>query len=229
MPELKTIFFDIGNTLLFPTRPVILASLYQQGIIPTLEQWHAVERATKKKFDDIVQHGGPADHSFWFMFYTQLLADLGIDDSGLRQQMVSATQVSANWCDIRPGTREWLERIRSRYPLAVISNADGKIAAVLERCGIADCFRSITDSGVVGCEKPAAAIFQAALRAMKAQPEHSLYVGDVYSVDYLGATGAGMQAILFDVSGAYRGNGLPRVESLEELEAELRRNPPVSS
>ena len=30
-----------------------------------------------------------------------------------------------------------------------------------------------------------------------------------------------MQATLFDVSGAYRENGLPRVESLEELEERL--------
>jgi FMN phosphatase YigB (HAD superfamily) len=56
---------------------------------------------------------------------------------------------------------------------------------------------------------------------MKAEPEQSLYVGDVYSVDYLGATGAGMQALLFDVAGTYRELGLPRVESLEELEEEL--------
>ena len=56
---------------------------------------------------------------------------------------------------------------------------------------------------------------------MDAAPEQSLYVGDFYSVDYLGATRAGMQAILFDVSGAYRESGLPRVESLEELENKL--------
>ena len=42
-------------------------------------------------------------------------------------------------------------------------------------------------------------------------------MGDVYSVDYRGATRAGMQAVLFDVCGAYREKGLPRVESLEEL------------
>ena len=40
---------------------------------------------------------------------------------------------------------------------------------------------------------------------MEAKAEDSLYVGDVYSVDYLGATGVGMQGILMDVSGAYRG------------------------
>jgi FMN phosphatase YigB (HAD superfamily) len=57
---------------------------------------------------------------------------------------------------------------------------------------------------------------------MNAAPEESLYFGDVYSVDYLGATGAGMQAILMDVSGAYRNKGLPRIESLQELQSALR-------
>jgi putative hydrolase of the HAD superfamily len=74
---------------------------------------------------------------------------------------------------------------------------------------------------LVGQEKPHPAIFEAALRSLDATPEQSLYVGDVYSVDYLGATRAGMQAILFDVSGAYRDSDLPRVESLEDLENNL--------
>ena len=103
-----------------------------------------------------------------------------------------------------------------KYQTAVISNADGKIEVVLRRCGIADCFRTITDSGLVGYEKPHPEIFRQALRTMHAAPETSLYVGDVYSIDYLGATGAGMRAILMDVPGAYRDKGVPRVESLAE-------------
>jgi len=221
MPVPKTIFFDVGNTLLFPDRPHILAPLHQQKLTPSLEQWNAIERKTKKEFDEILQHDGKADHSFWYLFYSHLLQELGVRDDALRDDMVTATRVSANWCDIRPGTRELLQRLGRRHPLAVISNADGKIADVLERCGIADCFLAITDSGLVGYEKPHPAIFEAALRGMDAAPEQSLYVGDVYSVDYLGATGAGMQAILFDVSGAYLESGLPRVESLEELEKKL--------
>jgi FMN phosphatase YigB (HAD superfamily) len=218
---LKAIFFDVGNTLLFPDRSHILAPLRQQKLTPSLQQWHAIERKTKKEFDDILQHDGKADRSFWYLFHSHLLRELGIDDDALRDEMVETTRVSANWCDIRPGTREVLLRLGQRYPLAVISNADGKIADVLERCGIVDCFRTITDSGLIGCEKPHAAIFEEALRGMDAVAEQSLYVGDVYSVDYLGATRAGMQAILFDVSGAYRESGLPRVESLEELEGKV--------
>ncbi|MGC2792139.1 MAG: HAD hydrolase-like protein, partial [Candidatus Sulfotelmatobacter sp.] len=106
--------------------------------------------------------------------------------------------------------------------VAVISNSDGKIEHVLSRCGIADCFESITDSGTVGVEKPHAAIFEAALSAMQARADESLYVGDMYSVDYLGARSAGMEAVLLDVSGAYRDRELPRVESIEQFEAWLR-------
>jgi HAD superfamily hydrolase (TIGR01509 family) len=218
---LKTIFFDVGNTLLFPDRAQILAPLHTRNVTPSLEQWHAVERLTKPKFDEIVQHGGPVDHGFWYMFYSRLLEEFGVEGSALRDSLMRATQVSANWSEIRPGTRELLQRLGKRHRLAVISNADGKIAEVLKRCGIADCFASITDSGLVGYEKPHPAIFQAALQAMGAKPEESLYVGDVYSVDYLGATGAGMQAVLFDVAGAYREMGVARVESLEELEKRL--------
>ena len=168
-----------------------------------------------------MQHDGKADHGFWHLFHSHLLEELGVHDDSLRDDLVRATRVSANWCEILPGTREKLEQLGRRYPLAIISNADGKIADVLARCGIADCFLDITDSGLVGYEKPHPAIFEAALRAMDATPAECLYVGDVYCVDYLGATGVGMQAMLFDVAGAYRGTGLPRVESLEQLEAAL--------
>ena len=89
-------------------------------------------------------------------------------------------------------------------------------------CGIADCFESITDSGIVGFEKPRREIFEAALKTMNARADESLYVGDVYSVDYVGARNAGMQALLFDVAGAYRDRREPRVESMVQLEAWLK-------
>jgi len=219
--NITTIFFDVGNTLLFPNRPHILAPLHQRNIHPTIEQLHAAERITKTKFDAVLENGESLDHGFWFLFYEHLLADLKIQDDALHRELADSMRYSANWCHILPGTREILDRLAKRYRLAVISNADGKVAAVLARCGIGDCFATVTDSGVIGHEKPHPAIFQAALQAMNAEAQHSLYVGDVYSVDYLGATRAGMQAILFDVAGTYRNRGLPRVESLAELERML--------
>jgi HAD superfamily hydrolase (TIGR01509 family) len=221
MPVPRTIFFDVGNTLLFPNRREILSPL-SVNLQPTLSQWQALERKTKNEFDRGMQ-GGRIDHSFWWTFHTYLLQEANAFNEELREQLVKNTQFSANWDQILPGTRESLERIGARHGIAVISNADGKIEAVLRRCGIFDCFQSVTDSGIVGEEKPNPAIFHAALAQMKAQPAESLYVGDVYSVDYVGARNAGMDAILFDVAGTYRDRNLPRVESLEELEIWLKK------
>lgn len=216
MAECRFIFFDVGNTLLFPNRARMLAPMPEDRH-PTLEAWQALERRTKHEFDKGLLEG-KVDHGFWWTFHTYLLQELNAMDDGLRNTLVENTQNSANWDQILPGTREALERLRKQYAIAVISNADGKIDAVLRRCGIVDCFQSITDSGHVGHEKPHPAIFEAALREMKADAADSLYVGDVYSVDYVGARQAGMQAVLFDVAGAYRERELPRVESLVALE-----------
>ncbi len=188
---------------------------------PTLAQWQALERRTKVEFDHGMQ-GGRVDHGFWWTFHTYLANDLDEPAGGreaLVQELVRNTQNSANWDQILPGTRGILDRIAAKNRIAVISNADGKIEQVLTRCGIADCFESITDSGIVGFEKPRAEIFEHALQAMNARADESLYVGDVYSVDYVGARNAGMHAVLFDVAGAYP--ELPRVESLGQLESWL--------
>lgn len=220
MAERRVIFFDVGNTLLFPNRAKMLAPISSDRH-PTLEQWQTLERRTKQEFDLGMQSGG-VDHGFWWTFHTYLLQQLG-EDASIRDALVENTQNSANWDQIPPGTRDCLDRLRRKFRIAVISNADGGIERVLTRCGIADCFESITDSGIVGIEKPRAEIFEAALTAMNARSDESLYVGDVYSVDYVGARNAGMQAVLFDVARAYRNRDLPRVESLQQLATWLQQ------
>jgi HAD superfamily hydrolase (TIGR01509 family) len=218
---IEALFFDVGNTLLFPNREKMLYSLHSRQVFPSEQLLQSIERETKQEFDALVESHFAIDHGFWWMFYSRLLRELGIPEETTCADLVARTQTSSNWCDIRPGTREALLRLRRRYRLAVISNADGKIADILAHCGIADCFETITDSGIVGKEKPHPAIFEAALQSLGVNAEQSLYAGDVYCVDYLGSTAAGMQCVLFDVPGAYTHKGLPRVESLEELEALL--------
>ena len=219
--EVKTIFFDVGNTLLFPNRERIHAPLAERGVALDSTHLRDLECRIKNKFDSLMTKDGSHDHSFWWMYYTQLFAEIGLKDEPLRNQLVTNIRDSANWDQIRPGTRDELQQMANRYRIGVISNADGRIEDVLRRCEIADCFLSITDSGLVGYEKPHPEIFRQALETLHARPEESLYVGDVYSVDYLGATQAGMQAVLMDVPGAYTDKGVPRVESLAELTAVL--------
>jgi putative hydrolase of the HAD superfamily len=218
---IQALFFDVGNTLLFRDMDTVLQPLHQMSIFPSLNLLNAVERRTKREFDTLVESHSGMDQGFWAIYYSHLLNELGIANESICADLVGRTRISANWSVIRPGTRETLLRLACDYHLGVISNADGKINEILRRCGIEDCFESITDSGLVGQEKPNPAIFEAAVRSLGVSAGNSLYLGDVYSVDYLGATGFGIHSVLFDVPGAYKDRGLPRVESLEEFEALL--------
>jgi HAD superfamily hydrolase (TIGR01549 family) len=219
--KVKTIFFDVGNTLLFPNRKRIDAPLAERGFTPDSEHLRDLERRIKHEFDSLMIADGNHDHGFWRMFYAQLFREIRVTDDALCDQLVNNIRKSGNWDQILPGTREKLLELGKQCRIGVISNADGKIEDVLRRCGIADCFLSITDSGLVGYEKPHPEIFRRALASLQAAPEESLYVGDVYSVDYAGATGVGMQAVLMDVPGAYREKNLPRVENLAQLQTML--------
>jgi putative hydrolase of the HAD superfamily len=221
--NINTIFFDVGNTLLFPNREAIHAPLTARGYTLAAEHLRDLECRTKNQFDRIMTTNGTSDQSFWWMYYSQLFLEIGLQDDALRDELVASIRDSANWNVILPRTPDHLSKIGERFRIAVISNADGKIENVLQKCGMAQYFATITDSGLVGFEKPRPEIFRHALKSMNALPEQSLYVGDVYSVDYLGATGAGMEAMLMDVPGAYCDLGVPGVRSLEELRATLSK------
>src|SRR5438046_9009682 len=158
MPQkLKAIVFDVRNPLLFPNRSKILAPLYEREISPPPRLLRALECRTKIEFDAIVERG-PADHGFWFLFYSHLMDELGIEGDGLRDLLVENTRISANWCDVRPGTREVLQRLGKQYRLGVISNADGQIASVLQHCGTAHSSHTITHAARTGCHYPRGAI-----------------------------------------------------------------------
>jgi HAD superfamily hydrolase (TIGR01509 family) len=219
---IEALFFDVGNTLLFRDLEKVLFPLYRNGVFPSLDLLYCIERRTKREFDSLTESHAVIDHGFWHIYYSHLLRELQMEDDGICADLVARTRISANWSMIRPGTLDVLLRLAQSYRLAVISNADGKIHEILASNGIANCFETITDSGIVGYEKPHPAIFEAAVKSLRVPPGSSLYLGDVYSVDYLGATGIGMHSVLFDVAGAYKDKNLPRVESLEEFETQLR-------
>jgi HAD superfamily hydrolase (TIGR01509 family) len=222
---LSSILFDAGNTLVFPDLSRTLAPLAAAGFAASQEELYAAERFAKKRLDAAMAARQPdqsVDHDYWSVYYTQLTEALGAP-AGLVPACVAATRRSDHWTRVIPGTAELLRALQSRgLRLGVISNSDGRIADALRSAGLGDeFFQSYTDSGNVGVEKPDPAIFRMAVEALGKRPEDCLYVGDTYSVDFAGASRAGLRAILMDPAGVYRDDPHPRVESLEELLAAI--------
>lgn len=220
---IEVIFFDVGNTLLFPDHEKTLAPLWARGIHPDEVQLQAAERVARQEMDLLVSQTRKVDQQYWETYYSHLLRTLGISDVSLRLELVSLARTSSNWSRIKPGTVEVLEAMKKSYRLGVISNSDGHMAERLAKCGLGSYFEQVIDSAKVGHEKPAPEIFQAALSAMPVAAERALYLGDIYSVDYLGAQKVGMHAMLMDVAGVYASRNLPRIESLGDLEALVLR------
>lgn len=220
--RLEAIFFDAGGTLFYPDRDRTLAPLYERGIRPTDVQLYAAERYAKHDLDAVGARTRKVDQQYWENYYGYLLQSLNITDVSLRLALINAVRTSANWGYVLPGTREILDKLARQYKLGVISNSDGRIANLFARSELAGCFLSVTDSGQVGHEKPDGRIFEAALRSVGVVAEKSLYIGDIYSVDYLGATNAGMHGLLLDPAGTYATTPTPRIQSLAELQGRLQ-------
>jgi len=220
---IEVIFFDVGNTLLFPDHEKTLAPLLNRGIRPAEAQLFAAERIARQEMDLIVSQTHKVDLQYWETYYAHLLRTLSINDISLRLELVSLARISANWNRMRPGTTEGLESMKQKYRLAVISNSDGHMDKRLATVGLGKYFEKVIDSGNVGYEKPAPQIFQTALECMSVPSNRALYLGDIYSVDYLGAQKVGMRAMLMDVAGVYATRNELRIESLSQLPAALSR------
>jgi HAD superfamily hydrolase (TIGR01549 family) len=82
--------------------------------------------------------------------------------------------------------------------LGIITNADKNIAIQIDKLNIRFYTNILITSDQIGVEKPAAPIFLAALEQAKVNASESIYVGDQYKSDILGAIGVGMKPVLID-------------------------------
>jgi HAD superfamily hydrolase (TIGR01509 family) len=217
----EVIFFDVGNTLVFPSHEKTLAPLWERGVRPTEAQLFAAERVARQEMDRIVGRTRNVDQQYWETYYSHLLRELAIGDLSLCLELVRLARTSSNWKRVRSGTGEVLAKLQTQFPLAVISNSDGHMAELLTELGLGKYFEQVIDSGRIGYEKPAPQIFEAALAAMEVAPERAVYIGDIYSIDFLGAQSVGMKAILMDAAGVYAARNLPRIGTISELPGAL--------
>src|SRR5438094_5471831 len=116
---IKALFFDVGNTLLFPTPSRMLRALHERQVFPSSELLRKLERQTKREFDALKDGDRTVDHGFWHIYYSHLLEELGMREDSLCADLVSCTRISGNWCDIRPHTREALLRLARRYSMGL--------------------------------------------------------------------------------------------------------------
>jgi HAD superfamily hydrolase (TIGR01509 family) len=132
---------------------------------------------------------------------------------------IAAEHARANmWRVAMPRAAEVLAQLRARgFRIGVVSNADGRVAALLEGAGLAPHLETIVDSHHEGVEKPDPEIFRRALARLAVPAARAAYVGDIFAIDVIGARAAGLAPILIDETGGYADAACPRIAALGEL------------
>jgi putative hydrolase of the HAD superfamily len=232
--SISTIFFDVGGTLIHPDMAHLMAPLLartQPSAADLAQASFMAKRALKcspgpaevSSADDLGSHAGPVNRGYWYTFFEELLRQLG-DGNELLSELVARAGVSDYWRLVDPAAAGTLEQLRPRHRLGIISNADGHIDKVLGRSGLSRFFDVVIDSRLAGYEKPDPRIFRAGLEEIGAGAADSLYIGDIYEIDYAGALAAGMRAVLLDPHSVYADWNVARISSLNELPDWIEKN-----
>jgi len=230
----RAIFFDAGNTLLYPRHEVLVEDLVTQGYTATEEDFFATERLAKRKLDEwlwpqIRQGVVPrtVDQYYWGEYLNALMGQLKVPEperikSKLR--VIDGFRQISLWSRIMPETRPYLEALRQRgYYMGVISNSVGTIESQLTQLELVQYFQTVLDSAIVGVEKPNPGIFQLALERAQVRPDEAIFIGDTNATDVGGAELSGLHGVLIDRVGAYPDAKAPRITSLPELDTILER------
>jgi putative hydrolase of the HAD superfamily len=204
----RCIFFDAGNTIVFPDYEIYRSVASSFGINVSIDEVLRAEAGARQAFDDAVANS-PGDVSvFWSVYYTPFYEKLGIPPAAI-PEAIDRTRAANDtglgiWKVPVDGFSETMEEIRARdLATGIISNSDGRLEERLGEIGVRDRFDFVIDSGVVGVSKPDPRIFNQALQEASVEPSEAVFVGDYYVIDVLGARAVGMRPILFDPCGAY--------------------------
>jgi putative hydrolase of the HAD superfamily len=203
--SLRAIFFDAGNTLLRMNYPAIATALGSLGVLTTPEALQRAEWQARVRLDgDVLAHTRaterPATHRRYLQY---VLEGVGVTDEATVEAMDAWRRgydgPGGLWDTPDPDAGAALDAVRAAgVRSAVISNSNGTIRALVSRLGFADRLDFVVDSAEEGVEKPDPRIFQVALARAGVTASEAAYIGDLYSIDVLGARRVGLRAVLLD-------------------------------
>jgi putative hydrolase of the HAD superfamily len=201
--RIRAVVFDAGHTLLEMDYVTVTAHLRSRGHDVAEAAVIDAERRARLRLDGEQAAQPTRERTGQGRYVRYLLEALGIIDDTERRHVAEwrrAFNVPIGLChqadpEAAPALRQARE---AGLVVGVISNSNGSVRRALERAGLAAHLDFVIDSTEVGIAKPDPRIFALGLEAARATSEETVYVGDSYFVDVVGARQAGWHAVLFD-------------------------------
>lgn len=220
----SAVLFDAGGTLVHIDYQVFIDAAHAHGYrvdAYTIRRAEAAERIAIDRRS--VESSGAIgdDGSRIERYFRGLLATSEIPIDAVAQianEVVASHRAENIWRLPMPDATKTLCGLRARgVRTAVVSNADGRVEMALERVGLTDHLEFVIDSHIEGVEKPNPEIFRRALTRLGLAPERVVYIGDIYSIDAVGARAGGLSPVIIDPTDTYRGLDCPIIRGLSEL------------
>ena len=225
---IDTVIFDLDGTLAFhepDSFDVISAFCAGIGQPLSAEAERRGRRMRHEYFIDPVirdQLAGLSPGEFWRHFNRHTLEAFGIEGDLDRL----AADVTSRFDGLEleyycPATAcQTLAELADRgYRLGLLTNRLNvdRMHELVEQLQLPEYFDLILASGEVGIQKPDPGIFAIALERMGASASASLYVGDNYWADVVGAQRAGLTPVLFDPYHLFPEADCQLLERIEDL------------
>ncbi len=217
--RLRAAYFDAVGTVLHPSpgAPAVYAGaarrrgLDPDGLLDRLRASYLAEEATDRV--DCWVTSEAREVARW---RTIVAATLPGGDDDLFAELYGHFARPDAW-NCPPGIAGVLAELAGAgLALGLASNYDSRLRSVLAgRPELALLGANVLISSELGVRKPGRGFFDAVIAQAELEPGEILYVGDDYGNDYVGATEAGLQAVLLDP--ATRRPECRRVASLAEL------------
>jgi putative hydrolase of the HAD superfamily len=223
-PHVRAVVFDAVGTLLFPepSAPVIYADTarrYGLALSPADVRERFI--AAYRREEDADAASGwvtseERERERWHKIVTETLIGVA-DPEACYAHLFAHFAMPSAW-RVSPDAAEVFAALQARQLLLGLgSNYDARLWPVLEGFPeLAPVSVNVLISAAVGVRKPGAGFFHEVARAVGCDVSEVLFVGDDLDNDYLGATAAGLPAVLLDPHG--RHPSVPeRITRLAEL------------
>jgi putative hydrolase of the HAD superfamily len=222
-PHIRAVFFDVVGTILFPNpgAPSVYAEIGQRGglnldvrdirtsFIAAYNIEEEIDRATGWMTSE------ERERDRWKNIVAATLRGVN-DPECCFEELFQHFAKPASWRlggDVR---RVINTLIDEGIVVGLGSNYDSRLWSVIEGFPELEQLRERTIiSSIVGFRKPSIEFFQKVVSVAGCEPSAVLFVGDDLENDYLGASKAGLEAVLFDVN--HRHEVPKRIEKLVDL------------
>ena len=224
--EIDAVLIDAGGVIVDPDWRTVAEVLARHGLAVAPDALRAAEPISKRELDETEHVTGTDDLARRERFLLRWLRHAGVTDTDPVAIDAAADEIQAQhlerglWTVVLDGAPEALDRLRAAgLRLSLASNAEATLRHQLADLDLARRFDHLAISGEMGIEKPEPRFFTVALEVIGVPPERAIHVGDLYTIDVVGARNAGLEAVLVDVADLSADRDVRRIRALANLPA----------